>query len=284
MQPSPLKHYWLAILLTTVITFAGSAIFTVTQPMEYRAQFTVLVLEKNPNLDGYAAAKAAERLSQSLAKAITTAAFADSVYNQIKDNPNLQGNPIISADPQVRQDAWRQEVATLAQPDVGQVKVMIYQKDQSIAGILANAISIATVGLGNDYLSSGNTVSLKVVDYPLTSKVPVRPNIFVNLAAGIFVGLAGSMIFISLFAARPIPFPTMNGMSPMAPQPNMAQSMYHIPTTKPVAAFIPPVHTPAPVPHSTPMPAPMVETYVPTSVEPTVAPKNLPIADEWVMP
>lgn len=283
MQPSPLKHYWLAILLTTVLTFAGSAIFTITQPMEYRAQFTVLVLEKNPNLDGYAAAKAAERLSQSLAKAITTAAFADSVYNQIKENPSLQGNPIISADPQVRQDAWRQEISTLAQPEVGQVKVMVYQKDRTIAGILANAISIATVGLGNDYLSSGNTVSLKVVDYPLTSKVPVRPNIFVNLAAGVFVGLAGSMIFISLFAARPIPFASMNPMVPMVPQPVSPQPIYHIPTAKPVAPYIAPAVPPAPVAPVVP-PVSAAPITTPTLVEEVDAPKNLPIADEWVMP
>jgi capsular polysaccharide biosynthesis protein len=280
MQPSPLKHYWLAILLTTVTTFVASVVFTVSQPMEYRAQFTVLVLEKNPNLDGYAAAKAAERLSQSLAKAITTAAFSDSVYNQIKSNPNLEGNPIISEDPQTRQDAWRKEITTVAQPEVGQVKVSIFQKERSQATILANAISIATVGLGNDYLSSGNTVSLKVVDYPLTSKVPVRPNIFVNLAAGVFVGLAGSMIFIALFAAKPLPTTALQPLvTPITPT-LLAKPELHIPTPKPVTPYTPPVTPPTSSPFTPTAPTEKPELPIVS----TDVPMNLPVDDEWVMP
>lgn len=282
MQPSPLKHYWLVILVTTMVTFLASVALTVSQPMEYRTRFTVLVLEKNQNLDGYAAAKAAERLSQSLGQAITTAAFADSVYNQIKDNPALQGNPLLSADAEVRQAAWRKEVTTAVRADVGQVTVSIYQKDRSQAALLGTAVSIATVGLGGEYLSSGNSTVLKIVDYPLTSKAPERPNIFLNLAAGALVGLAGSMVIILLFASRPLP-PSYSGpivapvtpplLSPVRPMP-VAQSevshRLHIPPTLPTST--PPPQSPVP-------PAPSI----PTEPSPST-PTNLPVADEWVMP
>jgi len=288
MQPSPLKHYWLVILVTTMVTFLASVALTVSQPMEYRTRFTVLVLEKNQNLDGYAAAKAAERLSQSLGQAITTAAFADSVYNQIKDNPALQGNPLLSADAEVRQAAWRKEVTTAVRADVGQVTVSIYQKDRAQAALLGTAVSIATVGLGGEYLSSGNSTVLKIVDYPLTSKAPERPNIFLNLAAGALVGLAGSMVIILLFASRPIP-PSYGGpivapvtpplLSPVRPMTQMT------PMTATQSEVSHRLHIPPTPPTSTPTPQSPLPPAPSTPTEPSPStPTNLPVADEWVMP
>lgn len=244
MPQSPFRTYWLAILIATLLTFSASVVFTVTQPMEYRNSFTILVLEKNPTLDGYAAAKAAERLSTSLGQAILTTSFADQVYNQLKDNPSLQGNSLIAVDAQTRQDAWKKEITTKVTPDVGQVQVSIYQSNHDQAATIANAVSIVALASGADFLSSGTSAELKIVDYPLTSKVPVRPNVFLNLAAGLFVGLAASVTAVTLFAPRN-PSPMYPGMivAPVTPQ-LLAQPMTHPVSPTPMRA---PVHQPMPM-------------------------------------
>lgn len=249
MHQSPFRKYWVAILAATLLTFGASVVFTVIQPMEYRNSFTVLVLEKSPTLDGYAAAKAAERLSTSLGQAILTTSFADQVYQQLKDNVSLQGNPLISPDTQTRQDAWKKEIATKVTPDVGQVEVQIYQANHDQAGVIANAVSIVTLANGADFLSSGTTAELKIVDFPITTKIPVRPNVFLNLAAGLFVGLAGAVTAVTLFAPRP--------QSPMFPQMIVAPVTPQL--LQQAQMSMPAQPQPTPMVHQTvrPQPAPM---------------------------
>jgi len=286
---SSLKHHWVAILVTTLITFSASVVLTLIQPMEYRASFTVLAIDQDPNLDGYAAAKSAERLSQSLAQTILTASFADQVYAQVKDQASLKNNQIVSPDPQTRRDAWKKEITAQAIPDVGQVKVAVYQVDRTAADTLSNAMSIIAAGLGSDYLGGSKYVQLKIVDSPLTTKSPVRPNIFLNLAIGLILGLGGSVAVITLFGAAS----QTNSYTPMlitAMPPSMLATPGHDSTvTKP--EYRQPVarsplsdnlHVPTDGPQNTVAPE-IHHNHQPKNHQ-TETPSNLPISDEWPMP
>lgn len=288
MNPS-LKHHWVAILITTLVTFVSSVALTVVQPMEYRSSFTVLAIDNDPNLDGYAAAKSAERLSQSLGRTISTASFADQVYAQLKDRVELKDNPLVSSDAQTRRDAWKKEVSAQAFPDVGQVKVSVYQRDRSQATTIANTVSISVTAYGGEYLGGGKDVLLKIVDAPLVSKIPVRPNVFANLAVGLILGFAGSIAFFLLFAAPKVPAMPMF----LAPMNAGMLSNMTAPVAQPMPVTMAEAMTRQAQSVSTPAPTPAPEEmkmHQPSARPAQVAsakhegPANLPIWDEIVMP
>lgn len=291
---SILKRYWVPILVTTFITFTVSVALTVTQPMEYRSAFTVLAIDNDPNLDGYAAAKSAERLSQSLGRTIPTTVFADSVYAQLKSRADLKDNPLISSDVQTRRDEWAKRVTVQSVPDVGQVRVAVYQADRTQADTIANAISIAVTATGAEYLGGGKDVELKIVDTPLTTKTPVRPNVFANLAVGLILGFGGSIAVLLLFAtpAQPtmpypyVPLPAAMYSTLASPTPNVTPSPIAMASTE----------TPTP---PRPEPKRAVSDTSPTEPELHIpmhpaqpsqpkavpsSPANLPVIDEIVMP
>ncbi len=286
-----IKHHWVAILVTTLVTFIASVVLTVTQPMEYRSAFTVLAIDQDQNLDGYAAAKSAERLSQSLAKTVATTAFADQVYMQLKDRSDMKDNALVSSDAQTRRDEWKKRITAQSYPDVGQVKVSVYQSNQDQVGIIANAVSIAITAYGAEYLGGGNNVVLKIVDTPLTSKTPVRPNVFANVAVGLILGFAGSIAFFLLFAPQaPSTMPML--YAPMSPQ--MLAMMQQVPPQmpsepQPMSAPVQ-THRAQRVSHEQPLATPTASEPMPPTkpaqaTETTSSsPANLPVIDEWVMP
>jgi len=291
-----LKRHWVAIMVTTFITFSVSVALTVTQPMEYRSAFTVLAIDNDANLDGYAAAKSAERLSQSLGRTIPTTVFADFVYGQLKARADLKDNPLISSDIQTRRDEWSKRITVQSIPDVGQVKVAVYQSDRTQAEIIANAISIAVTATGSEYLGGGKDVVLKIVDTPLTTKTPVRPNVFANLAVGIILGLGGAIAILLLFAtpAQPTaPFlfaPMTPAMFSPLQTASQGDHLAHGASSQPAPVMNPTGHVqPQTTKQAVTQPEP--ELHIPLHPNQPSQPKtissspaNLPVIDEIVMP
>ncbi|MDP3964932.1 MAG: Wzz/FepE/Etk N-terminal domain-containing protein [bacterium] len=190
-----IQENWRSIVLVTLLTLSLSVIVTFIQPFEFSSTFSLLVIEKNPNLDAFSAAKSAERLSQSLGQVLYTTSFYDKVLNSgyVADNVGF------SNDEQKRREQWKRQIDTQVFADVGVLKITVYDADRDNASDLANALAVVLAEDGTEYLGGGNSIELKVVDYPLTSKNPMRPNVPVNLAAGLLLGLGGS---IGYFVAR----------------------------------------------------------------------------------
>ncbi len=193
-----IKQNWLMITLVSVTTLALAVIFTFVQPFEYRSSFSLLVIEKDPYLDAYSAAKSAERLSVSLGQMIYTTSFYDKVVN----SGYLSSDIKFPQDEIKRREQWKRQIETRVSPDIGVIKMAVYNQNRSQAESLSNAIAMVLSENGTEYLGGGNSIVLKIVDYPTTSNQPVRPNIALNLAAGILLGLGGSIGYSVLLAMR----------------------------------------------------------------------------------
>lgn len=305
--------YKASIIIVTLLTLTLSGFVTLLQPMEYRSSFSLLIIERNGTLDGYAAAKSAERLSTSLGQIVSTATLNDAVYNEMKDLPAFMNNPMFSLDEQQRREEWRRHVETRVLADVGTVKVSVFQKQSADADAIATTLSNILLANGREYLSGGSTILFKVVDAPLTTKRPARPNIVLNLLAGLLLGLGSSIGFSwlrditrrpndSQMAAAPeapVPMqyagqPYNDGQTPV-PAPEMPQPQpvaYHpqppqAPLTHPgYVANTPPAQTP---PQPWVEPAPVYQPYQVPVAQPVYAaeppsewPEQPPV--QWSMP
>ncbi len=198
-----LRTHWISIALVAVLAVGASAVATYVQPFEYRAAFSLLVIEKEGSLDGYAAAKSAERLSISLGNLIATDAFTDQVFQRLQAS-NVPADPnLFAADGQERRRAWKRQVETRVFPDVGQLKIAVYHKDRNQATLIADTLALVMVEQGATYLGGQNVV-LKTVDYPLTSKRPARPNVPMNLVLGALLGAVAATGVHLAHTRRPV--------------------------------------------------------------------------------
>ncbi|MBU1890626.1 hypothetical protein KJ782_04030 [Patescibacteria group bacterium] len=186
------------ILIVTAVAVGISIILTFIQPFEYRSSFSLLVIEKNKNLDAYAAAKSAERLSLSLGEIVYTTSF----YDKVISSGNLPSSVTFPEDEQARRKLWRDKIETRVSPDVGMVKISVYDVDKDRSKDLANSLAIVLSEQGTEYVGGGNSITLKIVDYPITSKNPTRPNIVLNIVAGLIIGLVISIGYYVTQAAR----------------------------------------------------------------------------------
>lgn len=192
-----------SIIVTTLIAVVASLMFSFLQPQEYRSSFSLLMVDKSSGLDGYAAAKSAERLSTTLGKTMTTASFADQVNTQIKEWKIAADPVLFPTDDERRRLAWKNHIATRVTPEVGMVRVDVFHSNRFMAEATAKATSVVLARSGSDYVG-GADISLKVVDFPVTSKQPVRPDVLTNLAAALLLGLAVGVAYALLRGQREV--------------------------------------------------------------------------------
>lgn len=253
-----MRRHQTAILFITLLTLALSGAVTAIQPTEYRSSFSVVLIDQTLNIDGYAAAKSAERLSQSLGQLVETDVFADKIYDELRGASLAQGNELFSTDQHLRREAWKRQVETRVQADVGLVRIAVFQPQPDAAQAIASTLSKQLVAFGRQYIGGGQNILFRIVDYPLPSERPARPNIILNLSAGLIVGLFGSMIFFWLrdlgreTTPAPTHVPALGRITaPMTPTPAvplampMPTELHHDTTLAPPPAHLPVVEAPA---------------------------------------
>ena len=186
------------VILMALVGVAVAIGVSLTQPFEYRSTFSVLVIEKGNNQDAFTAAKSAERLSLSLGQIIYTTSF----YDKVMRSKYMPNSAIFPTDDQQRRAEWKRRIDTRVMPDIGQMKISVYDRDANNATALANALAMVLSEQGTEYLGGSDGVTLKVVDYPLTSKRPARPNIPMNLLAGLLLGGGAATGYLTARALR----------------------------------------------------------------------------------
>jgi capsular polysaccharide biosynthesis protein len=165
-----------------------SLLLTLIQPFEYRSSIGLLVIQKQiQNLDAYAASRSAERLSKNLSKVIYTSSFFEKVMNSgfdLKDN--------FSKNEARKRRQWRKKITARVSRETGMLKIDVYDKDRAQAEEFARAVAYVLSTKGEEYHGGGKNVEIKLVDAPLTSRFPVRPNLALNLFTGLILGIVAS--------------------------------------------------------------------------------------------
>lgn len=187
---------YLAYPLIAVILAVGLSLL---QPLEYRANSQILVIHKIlPNLDAYSAARASEKLSQNLAQIIGTASF---VTTLLETQPIAPQN-FLSFDEAKKRQQWEQKVVTKAVNSV--LEINVYDIEPQAATNLNHAIIQTLMAQGDEFHGGGENIRLKLVNPPLSSRYPARPNFALNLLLAVIVGLALAYLHVYLKFNRPL--------------------------------------------------------------------------------
>lgn len=188
-----IKNNWQTITLVTLVLVVLSLIFSLIQPFEYKSRVEFLIVQKQTyNLDAYAATRASEKMASNLASVIKTKSFYDKV---MAGSFGISRANFPNDEIKLRK-AWQDKISTQVFPETSILSVNVFDKNKKEANKIASGIAGVLVNNSAEYHGGGNDVSIKVVNQPLVSNHPVRPNIVLNTLAGLVLGLVLSLSYV----------------------------------------------------------------------------------------
>lgn len=179
----------IALLLLTII-------FSILSPLKYRSSSQLLVKQDyKEGADPYGLSKSTQYLSDILAEVV----YSTSFFNEVMSSGYNIEKDYFSVNEQRRKKQWGKTVSAHAISDTGIIAIDVFHKDKSQADQIAQAISYILKTKHNLYHGRGDNVSIMIIDSPITSNWPVKPNIIVNIILALVFGIALGVAFIYYF-------------------------------------------------------------------------------------
>jgi capsular polysaccharide biosynthesis protein len=184
-------------IFAIVLLFVMSAtVLTIVQPFKYSAESKLLVIQSFPaNQDPYTASKSNEYLSSVLASVVSTNSFYNEVMNA---GFNINAN-YFPKEIKKQMKSWRDTVKAGSQYDTGMLNITVYHKDAYQADQIIRAVNSVLQSKHTLYHGIGEGVTIKILDQPIVSNRPVKPNVPLNILAGFAVGLVLALVYVYLF-------------------------------------------------------------------------------------
>lgn len=194
-----LKKYWYLIIIIALIFALGSFSISKLQTPQYQSSVQLLIIQKyGVQFDAFTAKRSAETLSEVLSKVIYTGSFMRQVLAvpiEIKDT--------FSKDPEERKKEWKKTIKSRIL-ESGNLEISVYQADKKQAEQLAYGIAYVLVIKGSEYHGGAKQVDIKMIEKPITSPKPVRPNILLNTILGFLVGTLSSVGILFLLPEKKV--------------------------------------------------------------------------------
>ncbi len=185
-----IKNHWQTIIIITLAMVILSLVLTIIRPLEYQTRVDLLIISKqSANMDAYQSARASEKLAQNLGSVIKTKSFLNQV---LQTNFGIASSELPKDEKELRK-VWQDKISTQLLPESNILRVDVYDENKIQSNRIGKAVSYVLTNQANEYHGSGSDVSIKIVNEPLTSNYPMRPNIILNLFLGLIVGLILSL-------------------------------------------------------------------------------------------
>ncbi len=184
---TPVLSGWPTIFFACAIGLLLGTVLSFLRPLEYSSKTTLLITQELGAVDAYTASRSAERIADDLASIVYTSTF----YGAVLDAGYEIDESYFPSDEIKKRKKWEKTVTASVVRGTGLLTIVAYQPDVDQAQLIAKAVSHVLVTEGWTYTSGGD-ITIKVVDEPLNSQWPVRPNVLLNAFSGLILGgLAG---------------------------------------------------------------------------------------------
>lgn len=181
---------WKKVLSFALAAAVFGAVFSFFFPLQYGSTMRLLVIQRQlSQVDPYTAIRASERISDNLAQVIYTTAF----FERVLDSKFNVDSAAFPSDEAKRRKRWREMISTEVVRGSGMLIVTVYHIEPEQATQIARAIAFVLTTEGWQFVGGGD-LQIRLVDQPIASRFPVRPNIPANALSGFILGLmAGSL-------------------------------------------------------------------------------------------
>lgn len=186
-EPSALlSAHWKFVLIIGLLAAVLAVGFSLFSPLEYRSSSRLLITpyvsSAGEVFDQYTALKSAEQMVDTLTQIIHTTLF----QNRVLQSPYDIKAERFESEPRERRKEWAKKVKPEITPGTGVLVVSVYDVDPVRSREITEAVSETLVNGGKDYLPG--QVKITLIDPPLVSKYPVRPNLLFRALLGLLFG------------------------------------------------------------------------------------------------
>ncbi|KKW32773.1 MAG: hypothetical protein UY77_C0014G0013 [Candidatus Uhrbacteria bacterium GW2011_GWA2_53_10] len=191
-----LRLGWATIAMFAALGVVLSLIISFLQPLRYSSTVRLLITQDiGISVDAYTASRSEERIAQNLATILFTTTFFNQVLNA---GFTIDKNSFPTEDYRRRRE-WRRTIDASVSRGAGLMSVTAYHRDVKQAEQIARAIAFVLTERVGDYTSGGN-VRVRLIDAPLNSRWPVKPNVFANAVSGLVLGAFAGVAYVLLMA------------------------------------------------------------------------------------
>lgn len=176
-----------------------SVVVSLFFPKQYSATSQALIIARDrTGVDPYTQARSAERIGANLAQVMNTTDF----YNKVMNSSAypFDREPWKNLTDRQQRKKWAKDVRAAMVYGGSLMEINVYSYSQAEAVNLSNAITQTLAAQGWEYL--GGDVAIKVVSNPLASRWYTRPNLLINAAVGLLVGMLISGLWVLRFKRK----------------------------------------------------------------------------------
>jgi len=186
---------WKKILLFGILATVVAVGLSLTQKLKYSSTVRMLIIQPSSlNVDPYTAIRSAEQIGNNLAQVVYTTDF----FSKVTNAPNFAIDPTYFPDNDAkRRKLWSQTVSVKVENGTGLLNITVYHPDKTQATAIAQAIAYVMTTDGANYVG-GTALQIKLVDEPLVSNFPVKPNLAVNGFTGLVLGALFGAVYVIL--------------------------------------------------------------------------------------
>lgn len=191
-----IKSKRLAIGIFVMAWFIVGVGLTLVQPLKYSSSLRLLVVQDASSVAGdpYTIARSNEYLSDVLSKVTYSTSFYSRAINA---GFNIDRAYFGNTNKQVAKN-WNKTIEVKKINNTGIISVTAYHPEQSQAERIARAVGYILITQNQNYHGLGDKVSLKLLDEPINSAWPVKPNLLLNAILSLFLGLVFGLVYIYL--------------------------------------------------------------------------------------
>lgn len=184
-----------AVILVIIIFVVAALAVTFSQPLKYQATSRLLIIQENANPDPYAISKSNQYLGSLLSETVYSGSFFDLLASS---GSNINWGYFNGTYKQ-QIKRWKETVSARSVNDTGIIEVNIYHPDQEQARQISLNVDNLLMTQNGLYQSSNTKLKLKVIDQPIVSSYPVKPNIILNLGASLILGCLFGLLYVYYF-------------------------------------------------------------------------------------
>ncbi len=179
-----LWYGWRTILLFACVGLVLALVISFFQPLKYSSTVRLMVLQDvGSSVDAYTASRSEERIAENLSTILYTTTFFNEV---IASGYSIDPSSFHKEDYKKRQD-WMKTVSATVSRGSGIMTISAYHQDVIQAEQIVKAVATVLMEQVQVYTSGGN-VEVRLIDDPLNSRWPVKPNILANIFSGFVLG------------------------------------------------------------------------------------------------
>lgn len=179
------------VFIVLILTLGISLI----SPLKYGAKSRLLVMQNTIDNDPYTISKSNEYLGNLLAQVVYSGSFYDFVFSS---QYNIDKN-YFSGNYNQQLKIWQKTVQAKTASDTGIIEINVYHQNPYQAQQIALAINDVMINKNFNYQGSGQAIKVNVIDQPLISNYPIKPNLPQNAILALVCGLILSLFYIYLF-------------------------------------------------------------------------------------